>query len=581
MSTNTRGAAAPTSGGADRDGFDAAALDDTAARLASAAARWADTGPSERVALLDAVLAATIEAAPAWLDDACRAKGLDPRSNQGGEELYSGIGTFVRMARLLKGSIEQIATIGRPRFPGPVREAPDGRLVVGVLPADVFDRILLAKTTAEVWIAPGITRAELEAAQAPAYRDPAGHAGLGLVLGAGNVASVGPRDVLTKLFVDGQVALLKANPVNEYLVPHWSRAMAPLIEAGFLAIVTGGAEAGRHLCHSALVDTIHVTGSDKTYDAIVFGAGPEGARRKVADQPELEKPVTGELGSVSPVIVVPGEWSEKDLAYQAEHVATMLTNNAGFNCLTPRVLITWSGWSQREAFLAALEAVLRSIPARAAYYPGAAVRHAAFVSEHEDALELGAGDASSLPWTLIEGVDPMATDDICFNVEAFCSLVAETALDASDPASFVDTAVRFANEVIWGSLAVTVLAHPTSLADPVVGPRIDAAIGDLRFGAIGLNLWHGLAFALSCTTWGAYPGHPRTDIQSGCGVVGNTYMLTHTQKSVVKGPFRAWPRPAWFVTARRGRATMERLVAFDAAPSAKRLPRLLLDGLRN
>ena len=581
MTTTSRGAAAPTSQGADRSGFDEGRLDDEVERVSAAKDRWSTTSATERAELLTAVIEATVAVTPEWLAAACEAKGLDPKSTAAGEELYSGIGTFVRMARVLRTSLEQIASSGRPRFPGPVREARDGRLVVGVMPADVFDRILFPKTTAEVWIEPGVTRAELEANQAPSYKDPSGHRGLSVVLGAGNVASLGPRDVLSKLFVEGHVVVLKANPVNDYLVPFWERAMAPLLDAGCLAIVTGGAEAGKHLCANPLVDAIHVTGSDKTFDAIVFGSGPEGERRKAADEPVLDKPVTGELGSVSPVIVVPGEWSEKDLTFQAEHVATMLTNNAGFNCLTPRVLITWSGWTQRQAFLAALEKVLRSLPARDAYYPGAASRHASFVAAHPDALELGHGGERTLPWTLIEGVDPTATDDVCFNVEAFCSLMAETALDAADEVSFVEAAVRFANDVVWGTLSCTVLAHPTSLADPTLGPVIEAAIEDLRFGAIGCNLWHGLLFALSTTTWGAYPGHLRTDIQSGTGVVGNAFMLPSTQKSVLRGPFRSTPRPAWFVTARHGRETMESLVAFDAAPSVAKLPGLVLRGLRN
>lgn len=40
---------------------------------------------------------------------------------------------------------------------------------------------------------------------------------LALVLGAGNVASIAPLDVLHKLFIENQVCLLKLNPVNDYL----------------------------------------------------------------------------------------------------------------------------------------------------------------------------------------------------------------------------------------------------------------------------------------------------------------------------------------------------------------------------
>ncbi|MEI8050854.1 MAG: aldehyde dehydrogenase family protein [Actinomycetes bacterium] len=581
MTITTRGAAAATSAGADIAHLDPAELDAVVAGLAAHVDVWSATSAAARVALLDQVIADTMKVAPDWHDDSCRAKGLDPKGGDGGEEMFGGIGTFVRMARTLRNSIADIAASGRPEFPGPVRESDDGRLIVQVFPTDIFDKMLFAKTTGEIWIEPGITRAELEAAQAPAYDDPESFKGVSLVLGAGNVASLGPRDVLTKMFVENKVVILKANPVNDYLVPHWNRAMAALIEAGFLAIVEGGAEAGKHLCaHPEIID-IHVTGSDKTHDAIVFGIGEEGAARKTANDPLVTKPVSCELGNVSPVIVVPGEWSAKDLTYQAEHVATMLSNNAGFNCLTPRVIITWAGWPQRSAFLSALAQALREIPARQAYYPGAADRRDAFLKVHPDAMEIGPAIDGALPWTFITDVDPTKTDDICFNVEAFCSLTSETALPAASPAEFVDAAVAFANDVVWGTLSATVLAHPDSLADPDVGPRIEQGLADLRYGGIGLNLWHAMVFALSTTSWGAYPGHHITDIQSGSGVVGNAYMLEGVQKSIVRGPFRASPKPPWFASARNAHATMDRLLDFEAAPKWRKLPRLVLAALRN
>jgi len=581
MTMTVRGAAAPTSAGADKAGDPIEVLDAAVAAVAGHADAWAATSPLDRAALLDRVIADTYAASEAWTAAGCRAKGYDPSSTEGGEEMFSGIGTFVRMARTLAVSLRQIEAEGRPQFPGPVTESADGRLVVQVFPASTFDRILYAKTTGEVWIEPGVTRAELEADQAPAYRDPQAWKGVSLVLGAGNVASLGPRDVLSKLFVEGKVVVLKANPVNDYLVPHWTKAMASLIEAGVLAIVEGGAEAGKHLCNHALVDEIHVTGSDKTHDAIVFGVGEDGARRKAENDPLITKPVTCELGNVSPVIIVPGDWSAKDIAFQAESVATMLTNNAGFNCLTPRVLITWEGWTQRPAFLAALADRLRAIPTRRAYYPGASDRQASFLSAHPDAQLLGTAAAGELPWTFIPGVDPTATDDICFNVEAFCSLMAETALPADDAAAFVDAAVDFANDVVWGTLSASIIAHPTSLADAAVGPAVEAAVANLRYGGIGLNIWHAMAFALGTTTWGAYPGHPITDIQSGAGIVGNAFMLEHVQKSVVRGPFRSSPKPPYFSTAKNGRQTMARMLAFETGPSWAKLPGLLVAALRN
>ncbi len=336
---------------------DVAALDHAVELVADHAPAWARTDPSARADLLDRVLADTMAVQGPWLSDACSAKGLEPGSAEAGEELYSGIGTFVRMARLYRDALRDIARDGKPSFAGPVNEAPDGRLRVQVFPATPLDRITFPGTTAEVYMQPGVTPASLVAGQALAYGDPDGHAGTALVLAAGNVASLGPRDALSKLFVGGKTVVMKANPVNEYLVPHWNAALASLVEAGVLRIVDGGAEAGRHLTAHPRVDEVHITGSDKTYDAVVFGSGTEGERRKAADEPVLAKPVTAELGNVSPVIVVPGTWTIAELQYQAEHVATMLVNNAGFNCLATRVVVTHAGWSQRDAFLGALDAV--------------------------------------------------------------------------------------------------------------------------------------------------------------------------------------------------------------------------------
>ena len=71
---------------------------------------------------------------------------------------------------------------------------------------------------------------------------------------------------------------------------------------------------------------------------------------------------------------------------------------------------------------------------------------------------------------------------------------------------------------------------------------------------------------------GAYPGHARNDIQSGTGVVGNAAMFDRPQKSIVRGPFRARPKPPWFATATDSYDVMRRFVAFEAEPSAAKIP---------
>ena len=590
MTITSRGAVAPTGdqlpGGAGGTAeavprADTAALDAIVDEVADHAASWAKSEAASRAELLQQVIEDTMAAAEGWLAAACAAKGLAPGTTEAGEELFAGIGTFVRMARLYRDALRDIAKDGKPSFAGPVREASDGRLRVQVFPEGAFDRITFPQTTAEVWMQPGVTRESLLAGQAPAYADPIAHSGTALVLAAGNVASLGPRDVLTKLFVEGKVVVMKANPVNDYLVPHWSRALASLIDAHVLRIVDGDAAVGQYLTEHPRIDEVHITGSDKTYDAVVFGTGPDGARRKAADEPILDKPITAELGNVSPVIVVPGRWSIAELRYQAEHVATMLVNNAGFNCITARVVVTHAAWPQRDAFLGALTQTLAGIATRRAYYPGATERRDAFIRAHPEAQDFGTGPDDALPWTFIPGVPPGRTDDICFNVESFFSELAETALTAPSAAAFVEAATAFCNDVVWGTLGATLIVSPSSMKQHDVADAVERAVADLRYGSIGVNVWHGLSFAMGSTTWGAYPGHSRTDIQSGTGVVGNAAMFDRPQKSVVRGPFRSRPKPPWFATVPEAYEVMRRFVAFEAEPSAAKIPGLLLAAMRH
>jgi hypothetical protein len=484
------------------------------------------------------------------------------------------------MAQGLRRSMLDLSTKGRPQYPGPVHHKPGQRIAVQVMPVSIFDKILFAKTTGEVWMEPGVSEDEVQATQALAYKDLQSRRGVSLVLGAGNVASLGPRDVLTKLFVEGKVVVLKANPVNDYLVAYWHRAMAALIDGGFLRIVSGGAQVGSYLTQHEGIDDIHITGSDKTHDAIVFGLGPEGERRKAQNEPVVTKPMTCELGNVSPVVIVPGEWTKKEIDYQAKHVATMLVNNAGFNCLSPRVIITHAQWAQREEFFDALEAVFAKIPTRKAYYPGAMERRTWFLGPHPDAHQIGDGSGDKMAWTIVRNVDPSNINDVCFNVEAFCALTSETALDASSPADFVAKATAFCNDVVWGTLSMTLLADPRTMRDPETGPAIDRAIAELRYGSIGVNLWHAMSFAFSTTVWGAYPGHLATDIQSGNGFVGNAYLFERPQKSVVRGPFVASPAPAWFATNANAGVVMRKLLAFEVKPSWTKLPGLLAAALK-
>jgi len=312
----------------------------------------------------------------------------------------------------------------------------------------------------------------------------------------------------------------------------------------------------------------------------VWGRGEEATARKERGEPRLTTPVSAELGNVSPIIIVPGTWTARELRYQAAHVATMLVNNAGFNCLTPRVLVTHAAWPQREEFLTALGDVLAQVPSREAYYPGARDRWSRFTEGRNDLRLFGDDNGVTLPWTLVAGVDPTDHDDMVFQVEAFCSLMAETALEANSTAEFVAAAVAFCNDVLWGTLSATVLVDPRTAKQAAVAAAIDHAMATLRYGSVGLNAWHALSFLAGTTTWGAYPGHPATDIRSGVGVVANTFMFADVDKSVVRGPFVAVPTPPWFVTKQRGAVAIRRLLDVQGGRGWRGVPALLWATIR-
>ena len=184
-----------------------------------------------------------------------------------------------------------------------------------------------------------------------------------------------------------------------------------------------------------------------------------------------------------------------------------------------------------------------------------------------------------MAWTIVRDLDA-ASDDPCFRVEAFCALTAETALDASDSADFLRRAVDFCNDQLRGTLSATILVDPRTRRRPGVAAALERAVADLRYGTIGVNIWHAMGIMTGSTPWGAYPGHQIGDIQSGVGWVGNSYMFARPQKSVVRGPFVAWPLPAWFATHRNGASALRRFVDLQFSGSWLGVPALVVAALR-
>jgi aldehyde dehydrogenase (NAD(P)+) len=57
-------------------------------------------------------------------------------------------------------------------------------------------------------------------------------------------------------------------------------------------------------------------------------------------------------------------------------------------------------------------------------------------------------------------------------------------------------------------------------------------------------------------------------------------MFSRVQKTVFRGPFRAWPTPPWFVTCRTAHLIGRRIAAFEASPSLWKLLGIMAAAVR-
>jgi aldehyde dehydrogenase (NAD(P)+) len=509
---------------------------------------------------------------------ACAAKGIPLRTPLEGEEWTLGPWFVVRHLRLIQEALQALKREGNTPI-GPVGRTADGRLSVRVFPAGTIDGVLFNGVRVDVHLQEGVTEQRLTEQRAGFYKTQPRAGRVVLVLGAGNISAIPSLDLITKLFNEGKACVLKLNPVNAYLGPYLERAYADAIRDGYLAVVYGGAEEGAYLVHHAGVDEVHMTGSDQTYNQIVWGPpGAEREARRRENRPVLKKPFTAELGGVAPVLVVPGPYSESQLRYQAEDVASGLTFNASFDCNANKVVILPRNWELRDRFLQGLGQALQRATDRLAYYPGARQRFERFTGAHRG-TSFGGRSEGALPWTLISGMDPDANDPL-FREESFAPIIVETAVGSADPVAFLDEAVTYANDRLWGTLAAGIVVHPRTMKDPTTGSAVERAISRLRYGSVNLNAWSGLLFAFCTPPWGGHPSSSPADIQSGMGFVHNTPMLEGIEKAVMRHPITMKPKPSYSIGHRSAHQLMRRMTGLDQSASWTKVPGVLGAAMR-
>jgi acyl-CoA reductase-like NAD-dependent aldehyde dehydrogenase len=556
--------------------------------LAGGSRLWSALTLDQRARLLDRLHDTVGAVAEEWAVTASESKGLPPGHPLAGEEWLTGPYATLGALEAARTTLRALAAGRSPLDGVRIDEAPGGRARAHVFPAEPLDALLLSGFAGEVWFAPGVTREQAIAAAGLGQRHPSASGGIGLVLGAGNITSIPILDVLSELLSANRVSLLKVNPTQDALVPVFERAFAPLIEPGLLRIVRGGGDVGAYLTQHPAFSHVHITGSASTFDAIVWGTGEDAAARRRENEPLLTVPISAELGGVAPIIVVPGPWTDADLRFQAEHIATMRLQNSGHNCIAGQVVLLSADWPQRGAFLAALRRAYAAAPARPVWYPRGDDSLAAVRAAYPDASWSARGTRA------IVSVDRDAAPDAVESTEFFAPVLGVLTLPGTGQ-DFLDRAVAHANARLTGTLGANVLVDPR--AEAALGAGFERAIADLRYGSIAINAWTGVSFTIPTLSWGAFPGGTLQDVGSGIGVVHNARLLDRVERSVLRGPFRPFPRmaagalrrrgrfsilpkPPWFVTSRTGAAVSEGLTRYRVDRNPARLAATLAKAMR-
>ena len=379
-----------------------------------------------------------------------------------------------------------------------------------------------------------------------------------LVLGAGNFSSIPYLDVLYHLITRKSVILLKLNPVNEYLKPVFEKVFQNFIERGYIIVTTGNIDESKYMASHPGINHIHLTGSDKTFEDIVYGRELTDRERKSKSLSKINnKPITSELGNVTPIIIHPGKWSTSDIKYQARKIVTAKLNNNGFNCIAAQVVVLPDGWGQTDTLIKFVKHYMSKAKERKAYYP-----------ESIERLEKLEKDKGYERVNSLSCVTPHLTREIKayskFEIdEVWSSTIYFKKIEYTSIEDFANKAIDYCNDELWGNLGVSVIIkdHDRKFNKHITNLYIEK----LNYGTVAVNEWAAIGYIIPQLPWGGFPGNRDNDIQSGQSVVHNSMLFESPLKGVVNTKFRISRiiDPPWFVTNKRARRLFKNLTYYQ------------------
>lgn len=395
-----------------------------------------------------------------------------------------------------------------------------------------------------------------------------------LVLGAGNVSSIPFLDTIFHLVANRSSIILKLNPVNDYLNPVFQKVFHEFIERGFISVVNGDIPTSKYLTEHRSIDSIHLTGSNYTYENIVYGRVLNEKERKLSSLSKSnKKPIFTELGNVTPIIVHPGNWSNSEIKFQARKIVTAKLNNSGFNCIAAQVVVLPKGWRSNEKLKKYIKHYLKKIGDTTSYYPDAveSLKKLQNKKNYEQINE----QVCSTPFM----VSDLDADEQFSIEEVWNSTLYFKEIEYTDYESFANNSIDYVNNELWGNLGATVLIKDSKKKRN--SEVVESYKHKLNYGTIAINEWAAIAFIIPTMPWGGYPGNKDNNIQSGQGFVHNSFFFESPLKGIVETNFRfsRFIDPPWFVNNKKAHKLFKNLTYYQANNSKINFIKLLFSTL--
>jgi hypothetical protein len=286
------------------------------------------------------------------------------------------------------------------------------------------------------------------------------------------------------------------------------KMFASLIEKGYLNTeMDQGLARSSEIVYSDFVTTVQLTGGKAAHDIIMWGSSKEEQDKRKADKdPKLKAEMHAELGAVSPWIVPPVEYSDEELEHLAKSIASGVFNNSSCNCNAPKVLVMSKSWKQAAKLRQMTVDYFSQFETPCCYYPGSkdrweATKNNAHAADHVEivnskkklsteerklkAPRYGNDGPVTLPLLVLDvDVDistkqgqEEAKSQYAFRHEPFAPTFCFASLvDDGGINGFLEKAVEFANDYLFGTLSCTMTVPPSLEGTDAV----ERAIADLQ-----------------------------------------------------------------------------------------------------